>query len=118
MHHCASTYGSSVQSGVSYLYSVREGEKRIATLELRRDGDDKVVIGQLRGRCNEKAPRKVTQAVKNWLRTTSLKLRELSERATLPNQNLANIINDDWLNDNPEPAANIDNDDWLESIPF
>ena len=36
LHHCVGAYGSAVQYGHAYVYSVREGGERIATLSLQR----------------------------------------------------------------------------------
>lgn len=57
MHHCVRTYWPSVASGRSRIYSIRRGERHVATLELRRrrwraGADGPLEIAQLKGPCN------------------------------------------------------------------
>jgi hypothetical protein len=70
MHHCVGARGSAVQAGYVYIYSIREGQKRVATLELLRNGDS-IEIGELRGSCNSQVSPKIRRAVKSWLRSQS-----------------------------------------------
>jgi hypothetical protein len=74
MHHCVGSYSYEVIAGRKYIYSVREGEKRIATFELLRNGNAKAVLGQIRGRCNAHAPKEITDAVRRWLRSQKTEL--------------------------------------------
>jgi PcfJ-like protein len=57
MHHCVGTYGGSVQGGHAYVYSIREGGERIATLSLQRY-EQRATIEQLRGPCNKQVSKK------------------------------------------------------------
>ena len=52
MHHCARTYIHKVAYGDGYLFSARRGDQRVATIEVRRTGDGRVVIAQACGPCN------------------------------------------------------------------
>jgi hypothetical protein len=67
MRHCVAARGDAVQGGYNYIYSIRQDQKRVATLELSRS-DDSVVIGELRGSCNSQVSPKIQRAVKSWLR--------------------------------------------------
>lgn len=66
MHHCVQQYDHYVRTGKSYIYSIRRGEKRIATLELKRRGDQ-YEVAQLRGACNKEPEPEVFRAVRNWI---------------------------------------------------
>ena len=55
MHNCVHTYGDHVARGRSLLFSLREKDRRIATLELLNVADGatrRYLIGQLRSPCN------------------------------------------------------------------
>jgi hypothetical protein len=67
MHHCVAGYGHSIISGQVYIYSLRRGDQRVATIELRRDESDKAVLGQIRGACNAVVPAKTTAMIRRWL---------------------------------------------------
>jgi PcfJ-like protein len=74
MHHCVGAYNGAVQAGHAYVYSVREGVERIATLSLQRY-EQRATIEQLRGPCNKQVSKKVERAVVSWLKAqTSFKL--------------------------------------------
>ena len=66
MHHCVGSYDSRVASGKCYIYSVRQGDNRIATIELARK-DGKVVPQQIRAACNDEPPKEVKVAVRKWI---------------------------------------------------
>src|SRR5207237_1367222 len=51
MHHCAHTLIAKVRCGDSYLYGARDGDQRIATIEVSR-ADSGIFINQMRGICN------------------------------------------------------------------
>jgi len=69
MHHCVGSYAPDILTGHRYIYSVREGDKRIATFELVRNGNGaKPALGQIRGNCNAHVPKQITEAVRRWLR--------------------------------------------------
>jgi hypothetical protein len=67
MHHCVVSYGHSIISEEAYIYSLRKGDRRIATIELRRDRSGKAVLGQIRGACNAAVPSKTKSTVQQWL---------------------------------------------------
>jgi hypothetical protein len=67
MHHCVASYSRYVIAGQQYIYSIREGDQRIATLELTRDGLGKATLGQIRGACNAAVPAKIVATVRRWL---------------------------------------------------
>jgi hypothetical protein len=52
MRHCVATYIGQVVSGRSHIFGIRQGERRIATLEL----DEKLAVRQLKGPCNAAVP--------------------------------------------------------------
>lgn len=66
MHHCVGSYDRRVASGLSYIYSVRHGDQRIATVELVRS-NGVIRPAQMRGKCNERPPKEVGSAVRKWL---------------------------------------------------
>jgi hypothetical protein len=68
LHHCVGSYQGRVHAGESYLYSVRQDDVRVATLELQRRGGG-VAIGQVRGACNVLPPKQVVRAVERWVRS-------------------------------------------------
>jgi hypothetical protein len=47
------------------MYSVRQGDNRIAIVELLRK-DGKAELGQIKATCNARPPKEVTKAVKRW----------------------------------------------------
>ncbi len=66
MHNCVGTYGEQVMDGDCYIYSVRHGEHRAATLEVvKRDGV--VGIGQPRSACNKPASPEIAFAAREWI---------------------------------------------------
>jgi hypothetical protein len=78
MHHCVGSYGHMVMAGNTYIYGTREGDKRIATVEIVRADDNKPKLGQIRGPCNAPAPKEVVMATKRWLRSQKNELPALS----------------------------------------
>ena len=66
MHHCATTYADQIKAGSSYMYGIKKGEERIATLELHISYDNDVEFGQLRGPCNARVQSDVTRAARRW----------------------------------------------------
>jgi PcfJ-like protein len=68
MHHCVGSYTPEILIGRKYIYSVREGDNRIATFELVRNGHARPALGQIRGNCNAHVPKEITEAVRRWLR--------------------------------------------------
>jgi hypothetical protein len=67
MHHCVGTYVDAVQSAGRYVYSVRQGDKRIATFALVRCAVSSE-LSEIRGPCNAQVPEKITTVVRRWLR--------------------------------------------------
>ena len=66
MHHCAGSYDYRVAAGKCYMYSVRQGDNRLATVELvRKQG--KVKPLQIRAACNGEPPKEVKIAVRKWI---------------------------------------------------
>ncbi|WP_454280537.1 PcfJ domain-containing protein [Sphingomonas sp. Marseille-Q8236] len=61
MHHCVSSYVSSVLGGFCHIVSIRQDERRIATMELV-DGQ----IRQLKGRFNAQVPPHVWSAARDY----------------------------------------------------
>jgi PcfJ-like protein len=65
MHHCARTIIPKVKSGDSYLFSARDGDQRIATIEVTRNGE-KISINQMRGACNSMLPKPLQAKLTRW----------------------------------------------------
>jgi hypothetical protein len=71
MKNCARLLIDKVRRGDSYLYSARDGDRRIATIEVcRRDHLDKttIFIGQMRGPCNALLPPQLQAKLTRWAR--------------------------------------------------
>ena len=66
MHHCAGSYDYRVAAGNCYIYSVRQGDNRVATVELVRE-QGKVKPLQIRAACNAEPPKDVKIAVRKWI---------------------------------------------------
>jgi hypothetical protein len=66
MHHCAGSYDYRVAAGNCYIYSVRQGDNRVATVELVRE-QGKVTPLQIRAACNAEPPKEVKIAVRQWI---------------------------------------------------
>jgi hypothetical protein len=66
MHHCARTLISKVKDGGSYLFSARDGDQRIATIEVSRNGED-IFIKQMRGVCNSMPPKRLQAKLTRWV---------------------------------------------------
>jgi len=71
MHHCVGSYDQRVAKGVCYIYSVRQGNERIATVELVRI-NGQIRSAQIRGRRNAQPSKEVSTAVRKWLSETNL----------------------------------------------
>jgi hypothetical protein len=78
MHHCVGSYADRVREGCTYVYSVRQDGKPVATVSLvRHDGNGaltsghggQVAIEQVRGPCNVTPSKAIMSAVRRWLRT-------------------------------------------------
>lgn len=72
MHHCVRSYWRYVATGRSYVYSIRHGEARIATLELIRQNlvlhaAAPLAIGQLKGPCNARPREEIFRATIRFL---------------------------------------------------
>jgi hypothetical protein len=66
MHHCAVAYDYRVAAGKCYMYSVRQGDNRLATVELvRKQGTVRPL--QIRATCNGDPPKEVKIAVRQWI---------------------------------------------------
>jgi hypothetical protein len=66
MHHCAGSYDYRVAAGKCYIYSVRQDDNRVATVELvRKQG--KVKPLQIRAARNAEPPKEVKIAVRKWI---------------------------------------------------
>lgn len=52
MRHCVATYIRQVADGVSYIVGIRQGDRRVATLELAIGPKERLRAVQLKGRCN------------------------------------------------------------------
>ena len=71
MHHCVASYDRRVVKGVCYIYSVRQGDERIATVELIRI-NGQVRPAQIRGPRNARPSKEVCTAVRKWLSELNL----------------------------------------------
>jgi hypothetical protein len=67
MHHCARTLIAKVQRGDSYLFGARDGDQRIATIEVSRNGQE-IFINQMRGACNSIVPLPLQNKFRRWVR--------------------------------------------------
>jgi hypothetical protein len=66
MHHCARTLIAKVSCGDSYLFSARDGDQRIATIEVSRNGEQ-IFINQMRGACNSILPQPLQTKLTRWV---------------------------------------------------
>jgi hypothetical protein len=67
MHHCARTLLPSVRHNLSYLYSVRKGDERVATVEvMRAPNGEGVSIRQMRGIANSILPVPLQTKLRKW----------------------------------------------------
>lgn len=76
MHHCVRSYWRYVARGQSYIYSIRRGEARIATLELRRQSITRhttapLAVAQLKGPCNAHPGEEIASAATRFLETAN-----------------------------------------------
>lgn len=68
MDHCVGTYAHLVATGECQIFSVRQGEKRLATLEVRRNRQSaKVQIIQLQGPSNSRVPEPAASFARIWV---------------------------------------------------
>ena len=101
MHHCVGTYSADVLQGHRYIYSIREDERKVATLELGRGDDNKIHLGQIRGNRNSRVPPAIERAVRKWVRA-----RKRTQGDTAPE-----VVR-------PEPAMQDFTPGWLEANAF
>jgi hypothetical protein len=88
MHHCVGTGGDGVRAGYTYYYSIREDQRRVATLGLYRNGD-RPVIEQLRGSCNSQVPGRLLRAVQSWLEAQSaFRFPKIEPKIVVPDQDV------------------------------
>jgi hypothetical protein len=66
MKHCVRSYEESIRAGRSYIYSIRENRQRVATIELERDANFVVRLGQIKGPCNGRPSADIRRAVNRW----------------------------------------------------
>lgn len=71
MHHCVASYDRRAAEGICYIYSVRQGDERIATVELVRI-NGQVRLAQIRGQLNAQPSKEVCTAVRRWLSELNL----------------------------------------------
>lgn len=62
MRHCVSSYARDVIAGQSRVYSVRDGDRRVATVEFR-FGAGRYALYQLKGPCNSAVTARVRKAI-------------------------------------------------------
>jgi hypothetical protein len=65
MRHCVGSYAESVRRRERYIYRILQPER--ATLEIRPNGRGGSALHQLKGYCNAKPGRGVTEVVRKWL---------------------------------------------------
>jgi PcfJ-like protein len=68
MKNCVGSYGARVIDGDCYIYSIQRGKEPVATLEIVKGDHGEVRIGQLRGPCNQLAPKEIDAVARQWLR--------------------------------------------------
>lgn len=68
MRHCVASYTHAVIAGNCYIYSVRVGERRLATLEVRRERFGNFRAVQLKGPCNQKVSAAILNVVGSFMR--------------------------------------------------
>ena len=66
LHHCVATHTYAVRAGHYCIYSVRQGDQRIATVEVGRRGDKRVQIEQMKGPCNALLPKPLQAKLNRW----------------------------------------------------
>lgn len=73
MNNCADQYGAAIVSNRSRLFSVRSGERRIATIEIQAHPREKTALSitQLKSVCNMPAGLEIWQAAYRWLGSQS-----------------------------------------------
>jgi len=75
MRHCVATYTDNITSGHAYIYSVRVDGERMYTAELVIT-DEKINLGQVRGKCNTVPNKSVMATIKKWCNRNTKKLGE------------------------------------------
>jgi hypothetical protein len=66
MRNCVASYDARIAEGGCYIYSIRLGEKRLATAEISPEGT-RPLIRQIAGPCNASPPKEIKRAVQKWL---------------------------------------------------
>ena len=77
MHHCVGTYTQAVLNGAARIYSIRAGDRRLATLELGRGhtfAGDPFVGRQLKGPCNSAVSKVVREAARTFVESINAPL--------------------------------------------
>lgn len=70
MRHCAANYVREVMLGGTRIYSIRQGEDRVATMELHPRGEQ-FVMAQLKGPCNSQPKKPVRSAAEAFLQASN-----------------------------------------------
>jgi hypothetical protein len=88
MRHCAANYAQRVTSGASYVFSMRKGERRLATLEVcfPHGSHARPAIAQISARGNRRPGADIAAAAAAWLeraRPTSLRSRDAQNLGAL-----------------------------------
>jgi PcfJ-like protein len=68
MHHCVGSYADRVYTGELYIFGIRRGRERLATIALNRTLEGPGVL-QVRGPCNTAVSQRIMQAIRKWLRS-------------------------------------------------
>jgi hypothetical protein len=74
MRHCVASYVREVMLGGTRIYSVKKGEDRVATLELRPLGE-RFIQGQLKGPCNSHPNKPIREAAALFLGKANAEIR-------------------------------------------
>lgn len=84
LENCLDQYGDRLHSGLTAVFSIRKGARRIACVEIGLHGEEVTMptIVQLRGPRNRRAPPEVWQAAYGWI--GSQRLAPLSARSHTP----------------------------------
>jgi len=73
MHHCIGTYADEIRAGSIFVYSVRQDNKRVATVALALGAKStNPWLAELRGPCNAQPTKAIALAVQQWLRAQEL----------------------------------------------
>ena len=68
MHNCVGGYADVVMEGGCYFYHVSKAGERIATVQLSQT-EDRFVIEQIKGVCNQEVSGDVLMAARHWIAT-------------------------------------------------